>query len=104
MLFVGPAKRMRLPHDRVWKDHSDSCTLVYTGKLGSCKSVSKANIIDDLNLSGKNFAVAYFFLVLQTRHSRHGAECAIPSSTCHYETFKRHSQDRYATSKVQGAA
>jgi ankyrin repeat domain-containing protein 50 len=36
---------------------------MYTGKLGSRKSVLLANIVDDINLhvQSKNFAVAYFF-------------------------------------------
>ncbi|KAH8657186.1 hypothetical protein BGZ60DRAFT_383986, partial [Tricladium varicosporioides] len=46
-----------------WRGRLDSCTLVYTGKLGSGKSVLLANIVDDLNLyvQDKNIAVAYFF-------------------------------------------
>ena len=46
-----------------WKDRSDSCTLVYTGKLGSGKSVLLANVVDDLNLhiQSENISVAYFF-------------------------------------------
>jgi ankyrin repeat domain-containing protein 50 len=46
-----------------WKSRTDSCTLVYTGKLGSGKSVLLANIVDDLNLStrNRNIIVAYFF-------------------------------------------
>src|ERR1700733_3582501 len=46
-----------------WKDLSGSCTLVYTGKLGSGKSVLLANVVDDLNLhiQGENISVAYFF-------------------------------------------
>jgi hypothetical protein len=46
-----------------WKGRPDSCTLVYTGKLGSGKSVLLANVVDDLNLyvQNKNIAVAYFF-------------------------------------------
>jgi ankyrin repeat protein len=46
-----------------WKAWSDPCTLMYTGKLGSGKSVLMANIVDDLNLSTKKtrFAVTYFF-------------------------------------------
>jgi ankyrin repeat protein len=46
-----------------WKGRSDSCTLIYTGKLGSGKSVSLANIVDDIHLDvqGKDIAVAYFF-------------------------------------------
>jgi hypothetical protein len=31
-----------------WKGHETSCTLLYTGKLGSGKSVLLANLIDDL--------------------------------------------------------
>ncbi|KAH6696537.1 hypothetical protein BKA61DRAFT_448954, partial [Leptodontidium sp. MPI-SDFR-AT-0119] len=46
-----------------WKDQADSCTLLYTGRLGSGKSVLLANIVDDLNLyvQSKDSAVAYFF-------------------------------------------
>ena len=46
-----------------WKGRADSCTLMYTGKLGSGKSVLLANIVDDLNLhvQSKNIVVAYFF-------------------------------------------
>jgi Cdc6-like AAA superfamily ATPase len=45
------------------KAWSDPCTLMYTGKLGSGKSVLMANIVDDLNLSTEKtqFAVTYFF-------------------------------------------
>jgi ankyrin repeat protein len=48
-------------HD--WKGQVDSCTLLYTGKLGSGKSVLLANIVDDLNLyvHNKDITVAYFF-------------------------------------------
>ncbi len=46
-----------------WKGRSDSCTIVYTGKLGSGKSVLLANIVDDLHLhvQSKDIVVAYFF-------------------------------------------
>ena len=46
-----------------WKDRGDSCTLVYTGKLGCGKSVLLANMVDDINLhiQKKNTLVAYFF-------------------------------------------
>ena len=46
-----------------WKGQVDSCTLLYTGKLGSGKSVLLANIVDDLNLyvHSKDIVVAYFF-------------------------------------------
>ncbi|KAH8725693.1 hypothetical protein GQ44DRAFT_589354, partial [Phaeosphaeriaceae sp. PMI808] len=46
-----------------WRDGLHASTLLYTGKLGSGKSVLLANIIDDLNLStGKGQPlVAYFF-------------------------------------------
>jgi Cdc6-like AAA superfamily ATPase len=46
-----------------WRARQDSCTLIYTGKLGSGKSVLLANIVDDLNVyvQDKNFTVAYFF-------------------------------------------
>ncbi|KAF1958317.1 hypothetical protein CC80DRAFT_469265 [Byssothecium circinans] len=46
-----------------WKVYSSSCTLLYTGKLGSGKSVLLANIVDDLNICARNdtTAVAYFF-------------------------------------------
>ncbi|KAI9768828.1 MAG: hypothetical protein M1840_004642 [Geoglossum simile] len=46
-----------------WKGRANSCTLIYTGKLGSGKSVLLANIVDDINLhvQSKNHVVAYFF-------------------------------------------
>ena len=46
-----------------WKDSPDPCTLVFTGKLGSGKSVLLANIVGDLNIfTGKERPlVAYFF-------------------------------------------
>ncbi|KAJ6193133.1 NACHT domain protein [Bipolaris maydis] len=45
-----------------WRDGSYSSTLLYTGKLGSGKSVLLANIVDDLSLSAKDPSlVAYFF-------------------------------------------
>jgi ankyrin repeat protein len=48
---------------RTWKDSSDPCTLMYTGRLGSGKSVLLANIVDDLHLSidKAQSSVAYFF-------------------------------------------
>jgi len=48
---------------KAWKGRADSCTLIYTGKLGSGKSVLLANIVDDLNLyvPSKNITVTYFF-------------------------------------------
>ena len=46
-----------------WKGQPNSCTLMYTGKLGSGKSVLLANIVDDIHLhiQDKDTAVAYFF-------------------------------------------
>lgn len=45
-----------------WKVGSESCTLLYFGKLGSGKSVTLANMVDDLNLHRQsNPQVAYFF-------------------------------------------
>ncbi|KAI1117131.1 hypothetical protein F5Y14DRAFT_439576 [Nemania sp. NC0429] len=46
-----------------WKSRANSRTLIYTGKLGSGKSVLLANIVDDLHvyIQSKNVAVAYFF-------------------------------------------
>jgi hypothetical protein len=48
---------------REWKNDSHTCTLLYTGKLGSGKSVLLANIVDDLVLSTEEerHLVAYFF-------------------------------------------
>jgi ankyrin repeat protein len=48
---------------RKWRDSSDPCTLMYTGRLGSGKSVLLANIVDDLSLSTDKAQspVAYFF-------------------------------------------
>jgi ankyrin repeat protein len=46
-----------------WRDGSQPCTLMYTGKLGSGKSVLLANIVDDLSLSTEKdqSLVVYFF-------------------------------------------
>ncbi|KFY79296.1 hypothetical protein V499_01712 [Pseudogymnoascus sp. VKM F-103] len=46
-----------------WKGQNTSSTLIYTGGLGSGKSVLLANLIDDLHLDSrnKNITVAYFF-------------------------------------------
>lgn len=46
-----------------WKTCSSASTLIYTGKLGSGKSVLLANIVDDINLTTENgkALVAYFF-------------------------------------------
>jgi hypothetical protein len=46
-----------------WKGRETACTLIYTGKLGSGKSVLLANVVDDLNLESqsKSVNVAYFF-------------------------------------------
>ncbi|MCJ1384352.1 hypothetical protein MMC17_007468 [Xylographa soralifera] len=62
-LFSGNAKY------EDWRCQTDSCTLVYTGKLGSGKSVLLANIVDDLYLyaGNQNITVTYFFC----RHDIH---------------------------------
>ncbi|KAH8755942.1 hypothetical protein F5882DRAFT_444653 [Hyaloscypha sp. PMI_1271] len=54
-----------------WRDRLDSCALLYTGKLGSGKSVLLANIVDDLNLHvrSKHIPVAYFFCQNECRQS-----------------------------------
>jgi ankyrin repeat protein len=46
-----------------WRESSHPCALVFTGKLGSGKSVLLANIVDDLNLSTQEERplVTYFF-------------------------------------------
>jgi len=46
-----------------WKGRANSCTLIYTGNLGSGKSVLLANIVDDLHIhvQSRNTIVAYFF-------------------------------------------
>lgn len=48
---------------KVWKQKSDSCTLLYTGHLGCGKSVLLANIVDDLHLgkSKDDGCIAFFF-------------------------------------------
>ncbi|KFX88299.1 hypothetical protein V490_07728 [Pseudogymnoascus sp. VKM F-3557] len=53
----------RIDEYKDWKGEKTSCTLIYTGGLGSGKSVLLANLIDDLHLDGrnKNTTVAYFF-------------------------------------------
>ncbi|KAJ5740615.1 hypothetical protein N7493_000487 [Penicillium malachiteum] len=64
------------PEYTTWKDPAlscISCTLVYTGKLGSGKSVMLANMVDDLHLSSQDMPVAYFFCrhdVAKTLQSR----------------------------------
>jgi len=54
---------MQLAEYQTWRDSSDSCSLVCSGKLGSGKSVLLANIVDDLNLSAEKerCVVTYFF-------------------------------------------
>ncbi|RYC78041.1 hypothetical protein BFJ63_vAg19085 [Fusarium oxysporum f. sp. narcissi] len=45
-----------------WKVRSESCTLLYLGKLGSGKSISLANMVDDLYIHRQgNLPVSYFF-------------------------------------------
>ena len=44
-----------------WKAAACASTLVYSGRLGSGKSVLLANIIDDLFLNLEGYHVAYFF-------------------------------------------
>ncbi|KAI1165995.1 hypothetical protein F5B18DRAFT_116374 [Nemania serpens] len=46
-----------------WKSQAKSCSLLYTGKLGSGKSVLLANIVDNLHVDSpsKDITVAYFF-------------------------------------------
>ena len=53
----------RIDEYKDWKGQKTSCTLIYTGGLGSGKSVLLANLIDDLHLDSqnKNTPVAYFF-------------------------------------------
>lgn len=64
------------PEYTTWKDPAlacISCTLVYTGKLGSGKSVLLANMVDDLHLHQQDLPVAYFFCrhdVAKTLQSR----------------------------------
>jgi hypothetical protein len=47
-----------------WKHQSQSCTLLYYGKLGCGKSVTMSNMVDDLNLATEKHhtSVAYFFI------------------------------------------
>ncbi|KAH7007108.1 ankyrin repeat-containing domain protein [Ilyonectria destructans] len=50
------------PEYQDWKVRSESSTLLYSGKLGSGKSFTLANMVDDLNLNKNgNLPVAYFF-------------------------------------------
>ncbi|KAK3319557.1 hypothetical protein B0T19DRAFT_268943 [Cercophora scortea] len=44
-----------------WKSSDSSATLLLIGKLGSGKTVTMANIVDDLHLTGHGSLVAYFF-------------------------------------------
>lgn len=71
--YMAPWKRARkagntnlfrnCPHYRSWKDHPNPSTLIYTGKVGSGKSVMFANMVDDLHLyaASKTVAEAFFF-------------------------------------------
>ena len=52
-----------------WISTESSCTLLYSGKLGSGKSVLLANIVDDLYLNDSISTVAYFFCRYDTRDS-----------------------------------
>jgi hypothetical protein len=46
-----------------WRIRTESCTLLYLGILGCGKSVTLANIIDDMNLvRTENASLAYFFV------------------------------------------
>jgi hypothetical protein len=61
---LGHAALFNLSADyQDWKCQENSCTLLYTGKLGSGKSVMLANIVDDINLHvrKKDIVVAYYF-------------------------------------------
>ncbi|KAF2398507.1 hypothetical protein EJ06DRAFT_544172 [Trichodelitschia bisporula] len=51
------------PEYSSWKHATVSSTLIFSGKLGSGKSVLLANIVDDLHLhgTGKDFTIAWFF-------------------------------------------
>jgi len=50
------------PKYREWKGYSESSTLLFTGKLGSGKSVLLANIVEDLyRPRDTNIPVVYFF-------------------------------------------
>jgi ankyrin repeat protein len=46
---------------REWRNSPQSCTLLYTGKLGSGKSVLLANVVVDLSLNAGKEHLAYFF-------------------------------------------
>ncbi|KAF2133804.1 hypothetical protein P153DRAFT_380980 [Dothidotthia symphoricarpi CBS 119687] len=48
---------------QTWKTSVESCTLVFTGRLGSGKSVMMANMVEDLNVhtGGAKSTAAYFF-------------------------------------------
>lgn len=54
-----------------WKSSPSSSTLIWTGKMGSGKSVLLANIVDDLNLNPArpNSLVTYFFCQWDTAES-----------------------------------
>jgi len=52
----------QIPQYDLWKSNPNSSTLLYTGILGSGKSVLMANIVDDLHLTeGEEIMIAYFF-------------------------------------------
>ena len=47
-----------------WRTQAKSCTILYLGKLGCGKSVTMANIVDNLNLfvENRDAVVVYFFI------------------------------------------
>ena len=68
-----------------WKDRTDSCTLVYTGRPGCGKSVLLANMVDDINIHirDKGNLVAYFFSQHDTPESLK-ARTIIGSLACQF--------------------
>ncbi|KAH7080582.1 hypothetical protein BKA63DRAFT_247566 [Paraphoma chrysanthemicola] len=54
----------RAPEYSTWKRQDNSSTLLYFGMLGCGKSVTMANMVDDLNLSAgsQSSSVVYFFV------------------------------------------
>jgi hypothetical protein len=56
-----------------WNNLQESRVLLYVGKLGSGKSITLANMVDDLNLSttSSNTPVVYFFLAHDLPESLH---------------------------------
>ncbi|KAH7096031.1 hypothetical protein FB567DRAFT_514046 [Paraphoma chrysanthemicola] len=57
------------PEYQTWKNRDSSSTLLYFGMLGCGKSVTMANMVDDLNLSAKSTATSVVYFFVQYGHA-----------------------------------